>query len=258
MVCRHCGANGIIVRMRKFALYTSVTVVAALGLSACQSNKQVDVSVGNSNGSKYQTSGPVPSGYHRVQRGENLYRIGLRYKQTVATLTRWNGLSDPSQIEVGQLVRVSRSAGSATNTSTNATPSKRPTGAWSAPSTAANVGNVRFQRPVNSSVIANFNGGSNKGIDFGGNAGDSVKAAGAGKVMYVGSDLRGYGNVVMVQHSQSLLTVYAHNDRISVREGEQVKQGQQIATMGASGTDRTKLHFEVRQNGKAVNPNSFW
>ena len=106
--------------------------------------------------------------------------------------------------------------------------------------------------------MANFNGGSNKGIDFGGSAGDNVKAAGAGKVVYVGNGLRGYGNVVMVQHNQSLLTVYAHNDQIKVREGEQVKTGQQLATMGSSGTDRVKLHFEVRQNGKAVNPNMFW
>ena len=121
-----------------------------------------------------------------------------------------------------------------------------------------NVGNVRLSRPVSGNVLANFNGGSNKGIDFGGSAGDNVKAAGAGKVVYVGNGLRGYGNVVMVQHSQSLLTVYAHNDQIKVSEGEQVKQGQQLATMGSSGTDRVKLHFEVRQNGKAVNPNLYW
>ncbi len=244
--------------MKNTALITSLSVLTVLLVSACQSSSSVDVRPGT--GSQYKSTGPVPAGYHRVQRGENLYRIGLRYNQTVATLARWNGLRDASQIEVGQLIRVSRSATGnvASNTSSNKTSNSKPTGAWSAPSTAVNVGNVRLSRPVSGNVLANFNGGSNKGIDFGGSAGDSVKAAGAGKVVYVGNGLRGYGNVVMVQHNQSLLTVYAHNDQIKVREGEQVKTGQQLATMGSSGTDRVKLHFEVRQNGKAVNPNMFW
>ena len=198
--------------MKNTALITSLSVLTVLLVSACQSSSSVDVRTGT--GSQYKSTGPAPAGYHRVQRGENLYRIGLRYNQTVATLTRWNGLRDASQIEVGQLIRVSRSATGnvASNTSGNKTSSSKPTGAWSAPSTSVNVGN----------------------------------------------GLRGYGNVVMVQHNQSLLTVYAHNDQIKVREGEQVKTGQQLATMGSSGTDRVKLHFEVRQNGKAVNPNMFW
>ena len=245
--------------MKKTALITSLSVATALLVSACQSSSSVDVRTGT--GSQYKNTGPAPAGYHRVQRGENLYRIGLRYNQSVGTLTRWNGLRDASQIEVGQLIRVSRSATGnvASNASSgNKTSNSKPTGAWSAPSSSVNAGNVRLSRPVSSSVLANFNGGSNKGVDFGGSTGDSVKAAGAGKVVYVGNGLRGYGNVVMVQHSQNLLTVYAHNDQIKVSEGEQVKQGQQLATMGSSGTDRVKLHFEVRQNGKAVNPNLYW
>lgn len=244
--------------MKKCANLTSFSVITILALSACQNSKPADVRVGNRDGSWSQTTGPVPSGYHRVQRGENLYRIGLRYKQSVATLSRWNSLSDPSQIEVGQLIRVSRNASATVGGSKSTVSSSKPTGAWSAPATAQNVGNVRLQRPVHGNVLANFNGGSNKGIDFGGNRGDSVKAAGAGKVVYVGNGLRGYGNIVMVQHNQSLLSVYAHNEQILVREGEQVKAGQQIASMGSSGTDRVKLHFEVRQNGKAANPNLYW
>ncbi|UOO90931.1 peptidoglycan DD-metalloendopeptidase family protein [Vitreoscilla massiliensis] len=243
--------------MKKTALITSLSVVSVLLISACQSSSNVDVRTGT--GSQYKNNGPVPAGYHRVVRGENLYRIGLRYNQSVATLTRWNGLRDASQIEVGQLIRVSRSAtGNVASNTSNKTTASKPTGAWSAPSSAVNVGNVRLSRPVSGSVLANFNGGSNKGVDFAGNQGEAIKAAGAGKVVYVGNALRGYGNVVMVQHSQSLLTVYAHNDQIKVSEGEQVKQGQQLATMGSSGADRVKLHFEVRQNGKAVNPNLYW
>lgn len=240
--------------MKKTAYLTGLSVLVVLALSACQSSKSVDVRPGNRDG--VSSNGPVPAGYHRVQRGENLYRIGLRYNQTVATLARWNGLSDASQIEVGQLIKISRNTASVTRASSGS--SSKPTGSWSAPTPTQNVGNVKLMRPVSGAVLANFNGGSNKGIDFGGNQGDSVKAAGAGKVVYVGNGLRGYGNVVMVQHNQQLLTVYAHNDQISVKEGEQVKTGQQVATMGSSGTDRVKLHFEVRQNGKAANPNNYW
>ena len=152
--------------MKNTALITSLSVLTVLLVSACQSSSSVDVRTGT--GSQYKSTGPAPAGYHRVQRGENLYRIGLRYNQTVATLTRWNGLRDASQIEVGQLIRVSRSATGnvASNTSGNKTSSSKPTGAWSAPSTAVNVGNVRLSRPVSGNVLANFNGGSNKGIDF--------------------------------------------------------------------------------------------
>ena len=243
--------------MKKTALITCLSIATVLLVSACQSSSSVDVRTGT--GPQYKSTGPVPAGYHRVSRGENLYRIGLRYNQTVSTLARWNGLRDTSQIEVGQLLRVSRNAsGNVASNNTNKTNTSKPTGAWSAPSSAVNVGNVRLSRPVNGSVLANFNGGSNKGIDFAGSQGEAIKAAGAGKVVYVGDAMRGYGNVVMVQHSQSLLTVYAHNDQIKVREGEQVKQGQQVATMGSSGAERVKLHFEVRQNGKAVNPNLYW
>ena len=114
-------------------------MLTVLLVSACQSSTAVDVRPGT--GSQYKSTGPAPAGYHRVQRGENLYRIGLRYNQSVATLTRWNGLRDASQIEVGQLIRVSRSATGnvASNTSGNKTSSSKPTGAWSAPSTAVTL-----------------------------------------------------------------------------------------------------------------------
>lgn len=256
--------------MKKIALLPCVGMLV-LGLSACQS--AAPVQSGNS-GSKSAVAdnASVPAGYHRVQRGENLYRIGLRYNQTVSTLSRWNQLSNASQIEVGQLLRVSNQVAAAssrhnirstasnnqTNNRTNQVQAAKPAVSWSTPAGAANTANVRLMRPVNGSVLSQFNGGSNKGIDFGGNRGDAVKAAAAGKVVYAGDGLRGYGNLVMVQHTQTLLTVYAHNDRIAVKEGDQVKQGQQIASMGSTGTDGVKLHFEVRQNGKAVNPSSYW
>ena len=101
--------------------------------------------------------------------------------------------------------------------------------------------------------MAGFDEGKNKGIDIGGQAGQQILAAGAGKVMYAGS-VRGYGNLVIVRHSNSLLSAYAHNQNILVKEGQSVKKGQLIAEMGNSDSDATKLHFEIRQQGKPVDP----
>jgi lipoprotein NlpD len=93
-----------------------------------------------------------------------------------------------------------------------------------------------------------------KGIDIGGSKGQPVSAAAAGQVVYQGSGLRGYGQLIILKHSADYLSAYAHCDRIYVKEGDMVKRGQKIADMGASGTDRVKLHFEIRYRGTPVNP----
>lgn len=111
--------------------------------------------------------------------------------------------------------------------------------------------------PSEGRVIATFDEGKNKGIDIAGKAGQHVMAAGAGKVMYAGSGIRGYGNLVIVKHSNSLLSAYAHNRAILVKEGQSVSKGQLIAEMGDSDTDAVKLHFEIRQQGKPVDPSKF-
>lgn len=111
--------------------------------------------------------------------------------------------------------------------------------------------------PSDGRVIATFDEGKNKGIDIAGKPGQQVMAAGAGKVMYAGSGIRGYGNLVIVKHSNSLLSAYAHNRAILVREGDKVNKGQLIAEMGDSDTDAVKLHFEIRQQGKPVDPSKF-
>ena len=111
--------------------------------------------------------------------------------------------------------------------------------------------------PSDGKVIAGFDEGKNKGIDIAGRAGQQVMAAGAGKVMYAGSGIRGYGNLVIVKHSNSLLSAYAHNRNILVKEGQSVNRGQAIAEMGDSDTDGIKLHFEIRQQGKPVDPSKF-
>ena len=111
--------------------------------------------------------------------------------------------------------------------------------------------------PSEGKIVATFDEGKNKGIDIAGRAGQQVMAAGTGKVMYAGSGIRGYGNLVIVKHSNSLLSAYAHNRSIMVKEGQNVSRGQVIAEMGDSDSDSVKLHFEIRQQGKPVDPSKF-
>jgi lipoprotein NlpD len=96
-----------------------------------------------------------------------------------------------------------------------------------------------------------------KGIDILGSLGQEIKAAGPGKVIYSGEDLKGYGKLVIIKHNNSYLSVYAHNKELLVKEGQVITKGQKIATMGDSGTDKVKLHFEIRKQGQSVDPTNF-
>jgi lipoprotein NlpD len=123
--------------------------------------------------------------------------------------------------------------------------------------TATDDDKLSWMWPSDGKIIATFDEGKNKGIDIAGRAGQQVMAAGTGKVMYAGSGIRGYGNLVIVKHSNSLLSAYAHNRSIVVKEGQNVSKGQVIAEMGDSDADSVKLHFEIRQQGKPVDPSRF-
>jgi lipoprotein NlpD len=111
--------------------------------------------------------------------------------------------------------------------------------------------------PSDGKVVGSFDEGKNKGIDIAGKSGQHVMAAGAGKVMYAGSSIRGYGNLVIVKHNNSLLSAYAHNRNIVVKEGQTVSMGEKIAEMGDSDADSVKLHFEIRLQGKPVDPSKY-
>ncbi len=108
--------------------------------------------------------------------------------------------------------------------------------------------------PAAGKVVNGFNDSSNKGLDIGGQIGDPVVAAAAGKIVYVGAGLRGYGNLVIIKHNATFLSAYAHNQKILVKEGQSVRKGQEIAALGDSDADRAKLHFEIRRQGKPVDP----
>jgi lipoprotein NlpD len=230
-------------------------------------------------------------GYYTVRSGDTLIRIALDSGQNWRDLQAWNGLPDPNRIEVGQVLRVvppvaepvvaasaaSAPAGNTVSTSavstgtvqgrsldapvatTAAAPSAvAPSASSSAPAprTAPAVAGdeVAFVWPANGPVVDAFDESRNKGVGIGGKVGEPVLAAADGRVVYAGAGLRGYGNLVILKHNNTYLTAYAHNQSLLVREDQTVRQGQKIAEMGSSDSDRVKLHFEVRRQGKPVDP----
>lgn len=114
-----------------------------------------------------------------------------------------------------------------------------------------------FVRPAAGATLSRFDGKVNKGLDIAGSLGDPILAAADGRVVYVGGELRGYGNMVIVKHNDTFLSAYAHAEQILVKEKDVVRQGQKIAEMGSSGADRVKLHFELRKQGVAVDPEPY-
>jgi lipoprotein NlpD len=226
------------------------------------------------------------AGYYTVKPGETLIRIGLETGQNWKDIARWNNLEQPNQIEVGQVLRVmpptvaataSSSPSSATAvaiaaptgvvtrpiiSSSGAASSPQPgqagkpatTATMAAADGAAGDDNLAWNWPVQGPVLAGFDEVKNKGLDIGGSAGDPVLAAADGRVVYVGAGLRGYGNLIILKHNSTYLTAYAHNRSLLVKEDQSVRKGQKIAEMGNSDADRVKLHFEVRRQGKPVDP----
>jgi lipoprotein NlpD len=226
------------------------------------------------------------AGYYTVKPGDTLIRIGLETGQSHKDIARWNALDNPNKIEVGQVIRVVPPiagtetvavakpvassaatttpipAASAAQTPASGATAPAPAKAASAPATPAVVtpatsggdDDVAWIWPSNGTVVGGFDEVKNKGLDIGGAAGDPVLAAGDGKVVYAGSSLRGYGNLIILKHNNTFLTAYAHNQTLLVKEDQTVKRGQKIAEMGNSDADRVKLHFEVRKQGKPVDP----
>lgn len=125
--------------------------------------------------------------------------------------------------------------------------------------TTATVSNINWQWPASGKVVQGFSNadGGNKGIDIAGSKGQAVNAAAAGRVVYAGNALRGYGNLIIIKHNDDFLSAYAHNDSLLVKDQQEVKAGQQIAKMGNTGTDSVKLHFEIRHKGKSVDPTRY-
>ena len=191
---------------------------------------------------------PKPDTY-TVRSGDTLIRIALDSGQSPAELARWNGLSDPGKIVAGQVLRLLPPEPGETP------PAIKPAPATPTPPVpAASDEDLTWIWPVQGPVLAGFSQSKNKGLEIGGAAGDAVLATADGKVVYAGTGLRGYGNVVIVKHNKTYLSLYAHDQTVLVKEDDAVKRGQKIAEMGSSEAERVKLHFEVRKLGTPVNP----
>jgi lipoprotein NlpD len=198
-------------------------------------------------------------GYYTVQRGDTLTRIALDHGQSWRDLVSWNSLPNAHLIEVGQVLRVAspkeaggvvvQPIGGGGEVATAAKPAAAPT-----PTKSANDEGLGFAWPASGSVIGGFDEAKNKGLDIAGKAGDPVLAAADGQVVYAGAGLRGYGNLIILKHNNTFLTAYAHNQALLVKEDQKVRKGQKIAEMGKTDADRVKLHFEVRRQGKPVDP----
>ena len=174
---------------------------------------------------------------HVVQSGETLYSIAWAAGLDYQALARWNGIRSPYVIRPGQRLKMVSKSKKVTKNSVQT--SSKSGWIW----------------PVKGPILKRFSTkAGNKGIDIGGESGRGIRAAADGKVVYAGSGLRGYGKLIIVKHDEVYLSAYAHNSKLLVTDGSAVVRGQQIALMGDTGTDRVKLHFEIRQRGKPVNP----
>lgn len=274
------------------ALRLPLAILAASALAGCVSSppggvQVVDRGQGQGRAPVVQRQ-PVRNGHYVVQRGDTLYSIAFRFGWDWKALAAHNGLRDPYIIRVGQKIRfdnrpvassqtvVSTPSPATSPVVTRPVPSRPPVAVTAPPASqparppVANTPATTPVTPVSRSasgwswptqgaVISRFssNGSLNKGIDIAGDLGQPVFAASDGAVVYAGSGLRGYGELIIIKHSDTYVSAYGHNRRLLVREGQQVKAGQTIAEMGSTGTDRVKLHFEIRRQGKPVDPLQF-
>lgn len=203
-------------------------------------------------------SGKVEPGYYRVQAGDTLSKIARQHNTSVSALMRLNKLSNANRIEKGQLLRVDGSGSGSTassSTTSSRTSSTRAPAASRASSVAA-VRGLKLEWPADGTLTQRYNGSSSKGLTIVNKAGTPVKAAAAGSVVYAGNRLRGYGNLVIVQHANDFLSIYAHNNKLLVKEGQKVSQGQQLAEMGSTDRRGAGLYFELRRRGQPVDPSA--
>jgi lipoprotein NlpD len=219
-------------------------------------------------------------GYYTVKPGDTLLRIGLEAGQNWRDIARWNGIENPNMIEVGQVVRIAPpgtepgaasarpvlpagrvegrpldGAGAPAGAASGAVAASPAASAPERPSAARDPDDdLNWLWPAAGPVVATFDEVKSKGLAISGKAGDPVLAAADGRVVYAGSGLRGYGNLVIVKHNATYLTAYAHNQTLLVKEDQAVRRGQRIAEMGSSDAERVQLHFEIRRQGRPIDP----
>jgi len=266
----------------------AIAMCAALFLGACTHARVVQREPGahpsRESAPPRPAVSPIPrDGVHVVQRGETLYGISFRYGLRYQDVAAWNGIPDPYLIAVGQRLRVSPSRGGAvaiapppprrppppvappqtpapppvvaTNTQPSPPPVTAPRPTPPAPLVPIS-GSPTWQWPTTGEIVGRYVTGdqTRQGIDIAGRSGQDVRASADGVVVYSGAGLVGYGELIIVKHSEEWLSAYAHNSQRLVGEGTRVSAGQVIAKMGRTGAPRDMLHFEIRRNGKPIDP----
>lgn len=256
--------------MFRVGMWGFAALMTALVLSGCANKGRLapfdDHSIGAARSSNRVLPGAENAGkpgYYTVKPGDTLIRIGMDNGQSGRDIARWNKLDNPNLIEAGQVLRVAPPAAeapmarqpAAVGTASAPMPVASAPAAPVAPAApAAAEEAISFQWPARGNLISGFDESKNKGLDIGGKAGDPVLAAADGRVVYAGAGLRGYGNLIILKHNNTYLTAYAHNQALLVKEDQVIKRGQKIAEMGNSDADQVKLHFEIRRQGKPVDP----
>jgi lipoprotein NlpD len=214
----------------------------------------------------------LAEGEYEVKKGDTLYSIALEAGVDYRELAQWNALDDPARIRVGQVLRTRPDPGATTNARgvvigriepkpLESRPLDAPPAASkpiaATPPAVTDPDTLKFVWPAKGKVIAAFEQTRGKGVDIDGRVGDPIVASARGKVTYVGSGIRGLGKMLIIQHSDEYLTVYAHTSQILVKEQQVVERGQKIAEIGTSDAERPMLHFQIRKLGRPLDPRQF-
>ncbi|MFA5663732.1 peptidoglycan DD-metalloendopeptidase family protein [Castellaniella sp.] len=243
-------------RWHRVALLAAVC--SALVLAGCASRKAPAPVADHS------SSAVAPAqGTYVVRSGDTLYGIAQKHGLTVDQLKQLNGITDPTQLAIGQVLRldsgtarpVADAAVTApvTTGSAGSSAAATPPAADTSSARAADANLIQWGWPASGKIIQGFNS-TTKGVDIEGAVGSPVVAAADGKVMYAGNGVRGLGNLILLGHSDGFITAYAHNESLLVKTGETIAKGAKIATLGQSDTTSPRLHFEIRRRGTPVNP----
>lgn len=268
-----------------------ICLALILALTACGSIERKEKPVVKRADSRSVATPRYRIKQHVVQAGETLYSIAFEEGLNYLEVAEYNGLKDPATIKVGQVLVLRIPLEENMDASRPSAPITRHVPVKGETKTYPKVGKILYSEqalakieqiqygqtelpvsvattvaeddtealewhlPTRGKLIAGFSASANhKGVDFSGVRGQPIVASAAGKVVYAGSGLRGYGKLIIIKHNATYLSAYAHNERILVKEGQTVQRGQKIAEMGDSDTNQVKLHFEIRKKGKPVDP----